>query len=61
MNNAGITGGGENQPTTADLDMIRAVVETNVLGVVRVTNAVLPLLRRSPSPRIVNHVERSAR
>ena len=37
-----------------DLDVIRTVVETNVLGVVRVTNAMLPLLRRSPSPRIVN-------
>ncbi|MEU2350170.1 SDR family oxidoreductase [Modestobacter sp. NPDC049651] len=53
VNNAGITGGPAQQPSTADLDVIRAVVETNVLGVVRVTNAVLPLLRRSPSPRIV--------
>ena len=53
VNNAGITGGGENLPTAADLDMIRTVVETNVLGVIRVTNAVLPLLRRSSSPRIV--------
>ncbi len=34
--------------------MVRAVVETNVLGVIRVTNAMLPLLRRSASPRIVN-------
>lgn len=54
VNNAGITGGGENMPTTADLEMVRRVVETNVLGVVRVTNAVLPLLRKAPSPRIVN-------
>ena len=54
VNNAGITGGGENLPTTADLEMIRRVVETNVLGVVRVTNAALPLLRQSSSPRIVN-------
>ena len=53
VNNAGITGGGENLPTSADLDMIRTVVETNVLGVIRVTNAVLPLLRRASSPRIV--------
>ena len=30
------------------------MVETNVIGVVRVTNAMLPLLRRSASPRIVN-------
>jgi NAD(P)-dependent dehydrogenase (short-subunit alcohol dehydrogenase family) len=29
-------------------------VETNVLGVIRVTNAFLPLLRRSSAPRIVN-------
>lgn len=54
VNNAGITGGMAQQPTTVDLDVIRTVVETNVLGVVRVTNAMLPLLRRSPSPRIVN-------
>jgi NAD(P)-dependent dehydrogenase (short-subunit alcohol dehydrogenase family) len=29
-------------------------VETNVIGVIRVTNAMLPLLRRSAAPRIVN-------
>ncbi|MBI9115597.1 SDR family oxidoreductase [Sanguibacter suaedae] len=54
VNNAGITGGPAQQPTTADLDVIRTAVETNVIGVVRVTNAMLPLLRRAPSPRIVN-------
>ena len=54
VNNAGITGGGPQQPTTVDPALIRAVVETNVIGVIRVTNAMLPLLRRSPSPRIVN-------
>ncbi len=54
VNNAGITGGQEQRPTTADLDVVRTVLETNVLGVIRVTNAMLPLLRRSPSPRIVN-------
>ena len=41
-------------PTTLDLDVVRTVVETNVIGVIRVTNAMLPLLRRSTSPRIVN-------
>jgi len=54
VNNAGITGGGPQQPTTVDLAIIRTVVETNVIGVIRVTNAMLPLLRRSASPRIVN-------
>ena len=54
VNNAGVTGGRAQLPTTVDLAVVRAVVETNVLGVIRVTNAMLPLLRRSASPRIVN-------
>lgn len=54
INNAGITGGGPQQPTTIDPEIIRAVVETNVIGVIRVTNAMLPLLRLSAAPRIVN-------
>lgn len=32
----------------------RKVFETNVIGVIAVTNAFLPLLRASPEPRIVN-------
>ena len=58
VNNAGISGetgpGWEQDPATLDLGLVREVVETNVYGVIRVTNALLPLLRRSPSPRIVN-------
>ncbi|ACU34816.1 SDR family NAD(P)-dependent oxidoreductase [Actinosynnema pretiosum subsp. pretiosum] len=54
VNNAGITGGMPQEPTLIDPDTIRTVVETNVIGVLRVTNAFLPLLRRSASPRIVN-------
>ncbi len=54
VNNAGITGTGPQEPTAVDPANIRAVVETNVLGPIRVTNALLPLLRRAPSPRIVN-------
>ena len=54
INNAGITGGPDQMPTTIDLATVRMVLETNVFGVIRVTNAMLPLLRRSPSPRIVN-------
>ncbi|MFI2661312.1 SDR family oxidoreductase [Micromonospora carbonacea] len=54
VNNAGVTGDRAQIPTTVDLAVMRAVVETNVLGVIRVTNAMLPLLRRSTSPRIVN-------
>jgi NAD(P)-dependent dehydrogenase (short-subunit alcohol dehydrogenase family) len=62
INNAGITGSGQvspqdaydQVPSTVDLAMVRAVFETNVFGVIAVTNAMLPLLRRSPAPRIVN-------
>ncbi|MFI5959109.1 SDR family oxidoreductase [Cryptosporangium sp. NPDC051539] len=57
VNNAGIGGrtdGGAQDPTTLDLDVVRTVLDTNVFGVVRVTNAMLPLLRQAESPRIVN-------
>ncbi|GAA4472495.1 SDR family oxidoreductase [Phytohabitans houttuyneae] len=58
VNNAGISGetgpGWVQDPTTLDLDVVREVVDTNVFGVIRVTNAMLALLRRSTSPRIVN-------
>ncbi|MER7999138.1 SDR family oxidoreductase [Streptomyces sp. NPDC095613] len=59
VNNAGISGpptgpGWGQDPTMLDLDVVRTVVETNVIGVIRVTNAMLPLLRCSTSPRIVN-------
>jgi NAD(P)-dependent dehydrogenase (short-subunit alcohol dehydrogenase family) len=33
---------------------VRTAVETNVIGVIRLTNTMLPLLRRAASPRIVN-------
>jgi NAD(P)-dependent dehydrogenase (short-subunit alcohol dehydrogenase family) len=54
VNNAGVTGGTPQEPTMVDLAAVRTAVETNVIGVIRVTNAMLPLLRRSASPRIVN-------
>jgi NAD(P)-dependent dehydrogenase (short-subunit alcohol dehydrogenase family) len=54
VNNAAITGGMPQEPTRVDPATIRTVVETNVIGVIRVTNAMMPLLRRSASPRIVN-------
>ncbi|MFG2723021.1 SDR family oxidoreductase [Streptomyces sp. NPDC048416] len=54
VNNAGTTGNAPQMPTTVDVATVRTAVETNVIGVIRVTNAMLPLLRRSSSPRIVN-------
>jgi NAD(P)-dependent dehydrogenase (short-subunit alcohol dehydrogenase family) len=55
VNNAGISGSITAQaPGTADLDVIREVFDTNFFGVIAVTNAMLPLLRRAPAARIVN-------
>jgi NAD(P)-dependent dehydrogenase (short-subunit alcohol dehydrogenase family) len=54
VNNAAITGGMPQTPATVAPATVRAAVETNVIGVIRVTNAMLPLLRRSASARIVN-------
>jgi NAD(P)-dependent dehydrogenase (short-subunit alcohol dehydrogenase family) len=55
INNAGIArGDGSGQPSETTLGTLRAVYETNVFGLVAVTNAMLPLLRRAPAARIVN-------
>ncbi|MGW5036384.1 SDR family oxidoreductase [Streptomyces nigra] len=58
VNNAGIElrGPGNSVPPAGDTtaDEMRTVYETNVFGVVRVTHAFLPLLRRSPAPVVVN-------
>jgi NAD(P)-dependent dehydrogenase (short-subunit alcohol dehydrogenase family) len=53
VNNAGILGTARG---VDDLDAaaMEAVLDTNVVGIVRVTQAALPLLRRSHNPVIVN-------
>ena len=63
MNNAGISRAKPNQDfgqavktnllTDAPLDAVRAVFETNVFGVIAVTQAMLPMLREAPAGRIV--------
>lgn len=53
VNNAGIaTSGGP--PSETSLAGMREVFETNVFGVITVTNVMLPLLRRAAAARIVN-------
>lgn len=42
------------RPSQASLAEVRAVFETNVFGVIAVTQALLPLLREAPAGRIVN-------
>jgi NAD(P)-dependent dehydrogenase (short-subunit alcohol dehydrogenase family) len=55
VNNAGINAPEpDRRPSSTSLEALRRVYATNVFGVVTVTNAMLPLLRRSPAGRIVN-------
>ncbi|MGO1243838.1 MAG: SDR family oxidoreductase [Sphingobacterium sp.] len=54
INNAGINGGMPQAALEASIDQFRQVFETNVYGVVRVTQAFIDLLRKSSQPRIVN-------
>ncbi|AZP14907.1 SDR family oxidoreductase [Streptomyces aquilus] len=53
VNNAGISPSLA-LPTDTSVEEFRRTYETNVFGVVAVTNAFLPALRQSPRPRIVN-------
>ena len=55
INNAGIArGDGSGKPSETTVATLREVYETNVFGVVAVTNAMLSLLLRAPAGRIVN-------
>ena len=54
VNNAGISGGTPQSSLHATLEQLRAVFETNVFGVVGVTQAFIDLLSAAPQPRIVN-------
>jgi NAD(P)-dependent dehydrogenase (short-subunit alcohol dehydrogenase family) len=40
--------------SVAPLAEVRAIFDVNVFGVIAVTQAMLPLLRRAPAPRVVN-------
>jgi NAD(P)-dependent dehydrogenase (short-subunit alcohol dehydrogenase family) len=54
VNNAAINYDSWERATTADLDVVRDTLETNLFGAWRVTQALLPQLQRSAHPRIVN-------
>lgn len=54
INNAGIADPNDGPPSTADLDAIRRIMDTNFVGNVAVTRAMLPLVRKAPAGRIVN-------
>jgi NAD(P)-dependent dehydrogenase (short-subunit alcohol dehydrogenase family) len=54
VNNAGISSRGDGSPGVANLDAVRRTFDTNFFGTLAVIQAMLPLLRRSASGRIVN-------
>ena len=53
VNNAGVHGRSDGPPSTVDPDAVREALEVNFFGVLAVTQAMLPLLRKAPSGRIV--------
>ncbi len=53
INNAGINGGMPQAALEATIDQFRNVYETNLFGVVRVTQAFFDLLQKAENPRIV--------
>jgi NAD(P)-dependent dehydrogenase (short-subunit alcohol dehydrogenase family) len=53
VNNAGIVDKGDGLPSIADPEAVRRVLDVNFFGVLAVTQALLPLVRKSPAGRIV--------
>lgn len=54
INNAGIRGAFPQPPSSVSVNEIRKVFDTNLFGVIEVTQAFLDLLKKSEAPRIVN-------
>lgn len=54
VNNAGIVDAADGPPSAASTTAARRIMETNFIGTLAVTQAMLPLLHKSQSARIVN-------
>ncbi len=54
VNNAAVSLERDVLPSGSDLGIMRQTYEANVFGLVAVTQAMLPLLRKAPAGRIVN-------
>ena len=54
INNSGINVRGDGLPGVADPNVVQKVFDTNCFGAIPAVHAMLPLLRKSPSGRIVN-------
>jgi NAD(P)-dependent dehydrogenase (short-subunit alcohol dehydrogenase family) len=53
VNNAGIASWADGAPGSVPLDVVRELLETNFVGALAVTQAMLPMLLRSPDARVV--------
>ena len=54
INNAGVYGGDRQRFPNLDLNTLRQVLETNLYGVINLTQTLLPLLKAAPEARILN-------
>jgi len=54
INNAGIIAKGEAPALKVDMATVRSTLETNTLGPLHLAQVLVPLLRRSEAPRVVN-------
>lgn len=57
INNAGVmleNSGGKREASTIPIDTVRKTFDTNVFGTIELTQALLPLIRKSSAGRIVN-------
>jgi NAD(P)-dependent dehydrogenase (short-subunit alcohol dehydrogenase family) len=54
VNNAGIADPADGPPTTTQIGALERTLRTNFIGAVAVTQAMLPMLRKSAAARIVN-------
>ncbi|MBX3580756.1 MAG: SDR family oxidoreductase [Rhizobiaceae bacterium] len=54
VNNAGIVDAADGPPSISSPEAVRRILDTNFVGTLAVTQAMLPLLRRSPAARVVN-------
>jgi NAD(P)-dependent dehydrogenase (short-subunit alcohol dehydrogenase family) len=54
INNAAIAGAGDGPPSKVNIQTVQAVMQTNYVGTVAVTQAMLPLLQRSGKAQIIN-------
>lgn len=54
INNAGISGEQPQRVADCSMDIIRRIFETNYFGAIQTTQVMLPLLRKSSAPSIIN-------